>query len=181
CLLTLGAADQAQFVCFATQVSQLADPRRRFTLTPEEFRLINPNTLTCPVFRSERDAELTKKLYRAAPVLMRDAVIAGEGKQAKVVEPAQNPWGITFSQGLFNMTSASHLFKDEPAPDRLPLYEAKRIQPYEPRWTSFTASGISRDVTLSEKSSPDSAIAPRYSVRLDEVEGRLRKRDRDGQ
>jgi len=40
----------------------LADPRRRFAFTPEEFRRLNPNTITCLVFRSERDAELTKKL-----------------------------------------------------------------------------------------------------------------------
>ncbi|MBP7414839.1 MAG: N-6 DNA methylase, partial [Giesbergeria sp.] len=65
-LMTLGAAEAAEFVCFATQVAQATDPRRRFTLTPDEFRLINPNTRTCPVFRSQRDAELTKKLYRAA-------------------------------------------------------------------------------------------------------------------
>src|SRR5690606_31417481 len=180
CLLTLGAADQAQFVCFATQVSQLADPRRRFTLTPEEFRLINPNTLTCPVFRSERDAELTKKLYRAAPVLMRDAVIAGEGKQAKVVEPAQNPWGISFSQGLFNMTSASHLFKTEPAPDRLPLYEAKLIHQFDHRWATYTPDGNSRDVTPAEKADPAFTVTPRYWVSRAEVEERLCKRDRDG-
>jgi hypothetical protein len=97
CLLTLGQAEAAEFVCFAGQVAQLADPRRRFTLTPDEFRLINPNTLTCPVFRSGRDAELTKKLYRAAPVLIREAVWAGEGKQAKLVSPEVNPWGITFA------------------------------------------------------------------------------------
>ncbi len=169
CLLTLGAADQAEFVCFATQVSQLADPRRRFTLTPDEFRLINPNTLTCPVFRSERDAELTKKLYRAAPVLMRDAVIAGEGKQAKVVEPAQNPWGITFSQGLFNMTSASHLFKDEPAADRLPLYEAKLIHQFDHRWATYTPDGNSRDVTPAEKADPAFTVTPRYWVDAREV------------
>jgi len=169
CLLTLGAADQAEFVCFATQVSQLADPRRRFTLTPDEFRLINPNTLTCPVFRSERDAELTKKLYRAAPVLMRDAVIAGEGKQAKVVEPAQNPWGITFSQGLFNMTSASHLFKDEPAPDHLPLYEAKLIHQFDHRWATYTPDGNSRDVTPAEKADPAFTVTPRYWVQAREV------------
>lgn len=73
CLLTLGHAPDAEFVCFATRVEQVNDPRRRFTLTPEEFRLINPNTRTCPVFRSQMDAELTKKIYRAAPVLIRDA------------------------------------------------------------------------------------------------------------
>jgi len=48
CLLTLGAAERAEFVFFATQTAHLADTRRRFTLTPDEFRLINPNTLTCP-------------------------------------------------------------------------------------------------------------------------------------
>lgn len=179
CLLTLGAAERAEFVCFATQVSQLADPRRRFTLTPDEFRLINPNTLTCPVFRSERDAELTKKLYRAAPVLMRDAVTAGEGKQAKVVEPEQNPWGISFMR-MLDMSNDSHLFKDELALDYLPLYEAKLIHQFDHRWATYTADGNSRDVTLPEKADPDFTVTPRYWVSRVEVEERLCKRDRDG-
>lgn len=168
CLLTLGAAEQAEFVCFATQVSQLADPRRRFTLTPDEFRLINPNTLTCPVFRSERDAELTKKLYRAAPVLMRDAVVEGEGKQARVVEPAQNPWGISFMR-MLDMANDSHLFKNEPASDRLPLFEAKLIHQFDHRWATYTPDGNSRDVTLPEKSDPDFTVTPRYWVQAREV------------
>ncbi|MHB9800484.1 Eco57I restriction-modification methylase domain-containing protein [Pseudomonas sp. MT3] len=172
CLLTLGAAEQAEFVCFAAQVNQLADPRRRFTLTPDEFRLINPNTLTCPVFRSERDAELTKKLYRAAPVLMRDAVTAGEGKQAKVVEPAQNPWGISF-MAMLHMSNDSHLFKYEPAPDRVPLYEAKLIHQFDHRWATYTEEGNSRDVTATEKASPDFTVTPRYWVSRSEVEDRL--------
>ncbi|WP_374276492.1 Eco57I restriction-modification methylase domain-containing protein [Azonexus sp.] len=179
CLLTLGAAERAEFVCFATQVSQLADPRRRFTLTPEEFRLINPNTLTCPVFRSERDAELTKKLYRAAPVLMRDAVTAGEGKQAKVVEPAQNPWGISFMR-MLDMANDSHLFMDAQAADHLPLYEAKLIHQFDHRWATYTADGNSRDVTLPEKTDSDFTVTPRYWVSRAEVEERLCKRDRDG-
>ncbi len=179
CLLTLGAAERAEFVCFVTQVSQLADPRRRFTLTPDEFRLINPNTLTCPVFRSERDAELTKKLYRAAPVLMRDAVTAGEGKQAKVVEPEQNPWGISF-MAMLHMSNDSHLFKDESAADHMPLYEAKLIHQFDHRWATYTADGNSRDVTLPEKADPDFTVTPRYWVSRAEVEERLCKRDRDG-
>jgi len=168
CLLTIGAAKRAEFVCFATQVSQLADPRRRFTLTPDEFRLINPNTLTCPIFRSERDAELTKKLYHAAPVLMRDAVVAGEGKQAKVVEPEQNPWGISFMR-MLDMANDSHLFKTEPAPDRLPLYEAKLIHQFDHRWATYTPDGNSRDVTPAEKADPAFTVTPRYWVDAREV------------
>ena len=168
CLLTLGQAEAAEFVCYAGQVTQLADPRRRFTLTPEEFRLINPNTLTCPVFRSGRDAELTKKLYRAAPVLIREAVWAGEGKQAKLVSPEVNPWGISFMRQL-DMANDSGLFKNEPAPDRLPLYEAKLIHQFDHRWATYTPAGDSRDLTLAEKQDPAHTVTPRYWVSAREV------------
>lgn len=168
CLLTLGDAVQAEFVCFASQVDQLSDSRRRFTLTPDDFRLINPNTLTCPVFRSERDAELTKKLYRAAPVLMKDAVIADEAKSARVLEPAVNPWGISFST-MFHMSNDSHLFAYEAAPDRLPLYEAKLIHQYDHRWATYTSDGSSRDMTPPEKQSPEIEVTPRYWVNAREV------------
>lgn len=169
CLMTLGHSATAEFLFDAKTIDDLSRPEKWFKLTPDDFRLINPNTLTCPIFRSERDAELTKKLYRAAPVLMRDAVVEGEGKQAKVVRPAQNPWGITFSQGLFNMTSASHLFKNEPAPDRLPLYEAKLIHQFDHRWATYTAEGNSRDVTLAEKADLAFTVTPRYWVDAREV------------
>ncbi len=189
CLLTLGAAQAAEFVCFASQVSQLADPRRRFRLTPDEFRLINPNTLTCPVFRSERDAELTKKLYRAAPVLIREGVWQGEGKSGKLIMPAQNPWGISF-MAMMHMSADSHLFLDHPAADSLPLYEAKMIHQFDHRWATYHPSPVgrgaggegegSRDVTPLEKADPAYAVTPRYWVSATEVDERLTKRDREG-
>ncbi|RUR70938.1 SAM-dependent DNA methyltransferase [Variovorax guangxiensis] len=172
-LVTIGATDgPADLAHYLLSVEDLTDPRRRFALTPDEFRLINPNTLTCPVFRSERDAELTKKLYRAAPVLMRDAVIAGEGKQAMTVRPAQNPWGISF-MAMLHMSNDSHLFKDAPALNRLPLYEAKLIHQFDHRWATYAEDGGSRDVTAIEKASADFTVAPRYWVNRSEVEERL--------
>ena len=183
-LMTLGAAEASQFVCFATQVEQVSDARRRFTLTPDEFRLINPNTRTCPMFRSQRDAELTKKLYRAAPVLIREAELQGEGKDARVVQPEVNPWGISFSQGLFNMTSASDLFMSGPAQDgqhrRLPLYEAKLIHQFDHRWATFVPDPsvanddwASQDVTSTEKADPTYQVATRYWVDEREVLARI--------
>lgn len=159
CLLTLGAAERAEFVFFATQTSQLDDPRRRFTLTAEEFRLINPNTLTCPVFRSERDAELTKKLYRAAPVLIEDGKEGG------------NPWGISF-MAMMHMSNDSHLFADEPGDGLLPLYEAKMIHQFDHRWATYE-NGRSRDVTPEEKACTDFEVTPRYWVDRAEVRHRL--------
>ncbi|MBG5155291.1 N-6 DNA methylase [Pseudomonas aeruginosa] len=161
CLLTLGAAEQAEFVCFASQVSQLADPRRCFTLTPDEFRLINPNTLTCPVFRSERDAELTKKLYRAAPVLINESQEGG------------NPWRLSFHTRLFHMAEDSHLFRDRAGPDVVPLYEAKMIHQFDHRWASYVAGGDSRELTETEKEDSDVSINPRYWVEAGELDSRL--------
>ena len=164
CLLTLGAAEQAEFVCFATQAHHLADPRRRFTLTPADFRLINPNTLTCPVFRSERDAELTKKLYRAAPVLIHEN------------HPDGNPWGISFSQGLFNMTSDSGFFHSAPAHGLLPLYEAKMIHQFDHRWATYTQGDDNRDTLLAEKQDAGFTVTPRYWVSEAEVKNRLQSK-----
>src|SRR5690606_40378044 len=65
CLLTLtGAArpaDEAEFVFFALDTSEVRDPEKRFTLTPEEIALLNPNTKTCPIFRT-RSEEHTSEL-----------------------------------------------------------------------------------------------------------------------
>jgi hypothetical protein len=170
CLITLGQAEAAEFVCFAGQVEQLADPRRRFTLTPDEFRLINPNTLTCPVFRSNRDAELTKKLYRAAPVLIREAVWAGEGKQAKLVAPEVNSSGIRIRR-VFDMANSETVGSCSIVKQSgfVPMYEAKVAHQFDHRWATYTPGGTSRDLTLAEKQDPASTVTPRYWVRAREV------------
>lgn len=166
CLITLGKTQQAEFTFFATQVSQLTDPRRRFRLTPAEFRLINPNTLTCPVFRSERDAELTKKLYRAAPVLIDENREDG------------NPWGISFMR-MLDMSNDSHLFQGSPEENSLPLYEAKMIHQFDHRWATYQEENT-RDTTQQEKADPVYAVTPRYWISSADVEERLIRRDRDG-
>jgi hypothetical protein len=182
-LLTLGAAPQAEFVCFATQVPQINDPRRRFRLAPSEFSLINPNTRTCPVFRSERDAELTKKLYRAAPVLIREAQVGLEGE---TLEAEANPWGIRF-QAMLHMANDSGLFLDQPdnaggtetAQLSLPLYEAKMIHQFDHRWATYVdapdkASGLDTDdVRLEQKVDPTYTVRPRYFVPEREVLARI--------
>ena len=77
CLLTVGrgsrpAADRARFFFFAHDTKELSDGERAFTLAPDEIELLNPNTRTCPIFRSVKDAELTKAIYRRVPVLARE-------------------------------------------------------------------------------------------------------------
>lgn len=182
CLLTITGRDvpsrAADFAFFAHHPSDLARDGVRFTLTPEEITLLNPNTGTCPVFRTRRDAEITLGIYRRVPVLINEN------------DPVNgNPWGITFMQGLFNMTSDSHLFhtREELEADgwtlngnvfereisgeggvtleqMLPLYEAKMIHHYDTKWATYEPDGSTRLVTAAEKRDRSFHPMPRYWV-----------------
>ena len=143
CLLTLSnkKVEHSQFLFFATNIDHLRDERRRFSLTPQDLALINPNTRTCPIFRTKYDAELTKKIYRNVPVLINE-------------QTGENPWGISFMR-MFDMSNDSHLFKTRAELEAmgyrlqgnrfvrdeddvyLPLYEAKMIWQYDHRYGSF--------------------------------------------
>lgn len=158
CLLTLGSSELAEFLFDAKTVEDFEVKEKWFKLSLDEFSLLNPNTLTCPVFRSEYDSELTKKIYRTTPIFIEDE------------NPNGNPWGISFSQGLFNMTSDSHLFHDYPSDSRSPLYEAKLIHQFDHRWATYSQGEKIRDVTIEEKHNPSFRITPRYWVESSEVE-----------
>jgi len=163
-LLTLAdAVPQAELVFFATHVEQLRESQRRFSLTADEFALLNPNTRTCAVFRSQADAEITKKIYSRVPVLVRD-------------EPPANPWDITIKTRLFHMAEDSHLFLPKGDHSGLPVYEAKMVHHYDHRWATYERDGeTSRDMTGAEKQQPDCLPLPRYWV--DEWEVVLRTSD----
>jgi hypothetical protein len=178
-----GSSAPARLAFFATNTGHLEEAERVFSLSSEEFALLNPNTRTCPVFRTRTDAELTKAIYRRAPVLWRE-------------EPEENPWGIRFRQGLFNMTSDSGLFKARGELEGLgyrlvgnrmakedsvylPLYEAKLIWQFDHRFATYDG-GETRDLTPAEHASPEALPLPRYWVPEEEVEERLMQRDRQG-
>lgn len=195
-LLTCGngkqtLADQADFVFFAHSTDDLQDPERRFTLSPHDIELLNPNTRTCPIFRSKRDAELTKAVYRRVPVLIREA----RGKL-----PEENPWGIKFRQGLFNMTTSSHLFRTReeleaegwelrgnifvrPDDDRrqyLPLYEAKMAHQFNHRAADVVKSEIAvhrqqqpQPLSVEELGDTTRSAVPYYWVCENEVWSKL--------
>lgn len=163
CLLTMSGSQvevkQSEFAFFATRVEHLDDERRRFTLAPDEIALFNPNTRTMPVFRTRADAELTRKIYQRVPVLVNERT-------------GQNPWGVRFMQGLFNMTSDSGLFATKPRDGYLPLYEAKMLHQFDHRWATYDGDDT-RELAPAEKDNPRFAVRPRYWVSAKEVNERL--------
>ncbi|MEV0093683.1 DNA methyltransferase [Streptomyces sp. NPDC050738] len=103
CVLSLAGRSlrepAARFAFFVHDPAELETPDKVFTLTPEEITLVNPNTGTCPVFRSRRDAEITLGIYRRVPVLLKESDKANG-----------NPWGVSFLR-MFDMSHDSHLFR----------------------------------------------------------------------
>jgi len=177
CLLTLtgqGAPErEIDFAFFLTQPEQLSKEDRHFTLTREELYTINPNTGTCPTFRSKWDAELTKKMYRNASVLLSERTDS-------------DPWEVELKQGHFNLTSDSDLFWD---PEELieekhaevegncfttenrlylPLYEAKMVHQADHRYATYDDGEI-REATLEEHRSPEWLPSSRHWVEREEL------------
>ena len=181
CLLTLAGVgwpvEIARFVSFAHDVADIDDPDKRYTLTPGDLALFNPNTKTMPIFRNRRDAEITTGIYRRTPVLVREG------------DPDGNPWDVSFKQGYYNMTSDFSLFRTRRhledhgwalqgnhfvrGDDRyLPLYVLAMVHQYDHRWATFE-NGSFRDCTQAEKQDPTFLAQPEYWVPMRETDQRI--------
>ena len=186
-LTTLSGRDDpsptADFLFQGQTVSDLEDPERHFTLGGADIETINPNTGTCPIFRTKRDASIALAIYRRTGVLWRER------------DPDGNPWGLKFLS-MFHMTSDSGLFRtlaelaaagwrleadrfrrDESV--MLPLYEAKMTYLFNHRSGTFEGAPVGRrphrlpSPSDGELADPDYAALPFYWVAEEEVDQRL--------
>lgn len=188
CLLTLagqrGAARASDFCFRASALSELSDPDRHFTLTSDEIGLLNPNTRTCPTFRTRRDAEITKAMYRRVPVLMR--------------EDGTNAWAVTFLR-MFDMATDSEIFRRKEELESadyeldgnvfrgstayVPLYEGKMVHHWHHRFGDYALATLSgKEVRQIPEAPPEVLADPtyvplsRYWVPAGEVDARLANR-----
>ena len=183
-LLTIGESHQADLVFYARRAVDLDDRRRHFALTPSDFATLNPNTGTCPTFRSQRDADINLAMYRRAGVLWREG------------DPDGNPWGVRFLR-MFDMANDSGLFRTRAdlaaagwrsKADRfekdgevvLPLYEAKMIHQFDHRFGTYEGQSEAQanrgklpELDHVAHADPGRVTLPRYWVPEDEVAARL--------
>ena len=170
------ATKGADFAFFVHQVEDLKNEQRRFTLRASDIALLNPNTRTCPTFRSQRDMALTKAIYQLMPIFIKEGPLE------------ENSWNITFDQEMFNMTHDSLLFSTRPQLEAagwqlvgkvlhkgneqyLPLYEGKMIWHFdhrfahaeEPKGGTFQR-GSSECLSEEEHADPQNLPFPRYWV-----------------
>ncbi|TXN42177.1 N-6 DNA methylase [Methylobacterium sp. WL7] len=176
--------DIPRYAFFLSNVSDIDILEKNFVLSAETISSINPNTHTTPVFRAKMDAELTSKIHRQTPVLIKDAD-AADG----------NAWGMRFHTRIWHMAEDSAWFKNasnliaaggtqdgsswivsrenDSDVEYVPLYEAKMIHQFDHRWATYSGSKADY-VDLSLKQDQDFEPTPRYWVPKHEVSRRLK-------
>ena len=103
CALIFGGEErrftETECAFFLHDTATVHDPDRCFPLAPSDFARVNPNTGTAPVFRTRRDADITRRIYERHPVL-----IDRSGDQEL------RTWPVRYLR-MFDMTNDSHLFR----------------------------------------------------------------------
>ena len=187
CALIFGGEERrfAETECafFLHDTAALHDQDRCFPLAPADFARVNPNTGTAPVFRTRRDADITRRIYDRHPVLV-----------DRSSDEEVRAWPVRYVR-MLDMANDSHRFRTAAQLDAagfypvdgnrwkkgeelyLPLYEGKMVQAFDHRAASIVSSegNLFRpgqpDRTLDEEHrDPDFAPRPRYWVSLQDSE-----------
>jgi hypothetical protein len=182
----------ADFVFFARDIEDVSESnkQRHIALTAADMKLLNPNTNTCPIFRTRRDANLTRAIYKRVPILIDE-----NRKQGG------NPWGIKFFT-MFHQTNDAEHFAEAKVWEKkgyklqgniyvktkvraLPLYEAKMVQAFDHRAASvvveddnWVRQGQKAETSLVQHANPEFAVMPRWWVAEDAVAHRLDGREK---
>ena len=157
--------DETKCAFFLHDTKEIHDEHRCFPLAPADFTRVNPNTGTAPIFRTRRDAEITRRIYERHPVL----VDHSGGEEHKV-------WPVLYRQGLFHSQNHSGLFRTVTQLEAqgcypvegnrwkkgedlyLPMYEGKMVQAFDHRAASIT----NREGNLFRPGQPDKTLDEEY-------------------
>lgn len=169
-------ATPAEFVFFAHRVEDIVDERRRFTLTRDEIALVNPNTKTCPIFRTKVDAELCKSLHRKWPIWKREVGVD------------LDPWSIGITRVVDLNLRASELIELPVSGGGvnvsvLRVYEGKMVDMLDHRLAdSYTVavgqrSGRARALPETSLQDPARTVLARFGIARDAVRDFLEVRN----
>jgi hypothetical protein len=183
-LLTLSSTPlekPADLVFYLKDPATLTDQTRHFSLSSRDFETLNPNTRTCPTFRSRRDADINLDMYRRSGIFIRESD-----------EEHGNPWQVKVKTRLWHMTEDAEWFRTQEqllqddwnlvdssfvrnTDKHVPLLEGKMIYHFDHRFGSYDGGA---DNNLSEvndvsHANPDRLALPFYWVPGAEASARL--------
>ena len=182
CLLTLqgkgnSTQNDIEFAFFLHSTNDLTDYKKRFTLTSDDFARINPNTLTCPVFRTRREANITIKIYKNFPVWVHEETHENpwEVNFLRMVDPFSGKWNLIPVDNLSSDSTFYGRYQHESEQYYLPLYEGKMIFQYDHRLASVVMTdNITRPaqadlVESFEKADASFSVTPRGWIAEDNI------------
>ena len=164
CVVTIASASHdgasADYAFLCHNLTHAHDEQRHFRLSASDFATLNPNTGTCPVFRTHADSELTKGMYTA----QRSELLYSR-------DQSHNPWSVRFFT-MFHMANDSHLFATERGEGWLQLYEGKMIHGYDHRYASFPGRRVHMLPKTTREQHEDWSYTgrPHYYVQASDVE-----------
>ncbi len=175
---------ETRMAFFLHDTAEIADPDRCFALGAVDFARVNPNTGTAPIFRTRRDAEITRRIYERFPVLHHHQ----KGKVWPKV------WPVEYHT-MFHMTNDSRLFKTRRELEKggfypvegnrwkkgkkeyVPLYVGKMIYHYDHRASSVAVNpdnihnvASSEETTLEQHENPAYYPVPQFWVDSDQID-----------
>ncbi|MFJ9714456.1 Eco57I restriction-modification methylase domain-containing protein [Streptomyces sp. NPDC101213] len=168
CVLALtGSESPAPVAHFAFSLqtpAELGEPDKTFPLTLDEITLLNPNTKTCPVFRSRRDARIALHASRKFPPLRSGT--------------SQGPYQLTIRR-IFNMglreVDAICPREITPQPGHTIMLESKLTHAYNHRFATYSNAEeeVRRYSKIHELDNPGWRIQGRRSIAGTEVSKKL--------
>ena len=190
CALIFGGEERkfAETECafFLHDIAAIDDPDRCFPLAAADFARVNPNTGTAPIFRTRRDADITRRIYERHPVLV-----------DRSGDEELRAWPVRYHT-MFHMTNDSHLFRTAAQLDDdgfypvlgnrwkrgetlyLPLYQGRMIWHLDHRANSVRVNPesthnpyLSEPVTEKQHADPSFLPQTQYWVPAVEVETAL--------
>ncbi len=181
--------DHPAFIFFAHRVEDFNDQERMLTLSIDQIRRLNPNTSTCPVIRSRRDARILTGMYERVPVIRDQATTNGDLWKFSQLIMFQANVDSKLLRDESSLASERALIGDyvDGEPSYLPLFEAKMLGMWDHRAASIVRSqtatvrqGQPRYLDDEAHSDPKVVSQPRHWVPRSEVDSRLQGRwDRD--
>jgi hypothetical protein len=154
----------SQFAFFLQDPAELDGADKSFTLTPEELSLLNPNTGTCPVFRSRRDAEISvQAAQRFGPLRRKEST---------------GPFGLTIRR-LFNMgmRDVQDLCQRSVIPGEgyVSMLESKLTHAYNHRFATYQTGSLkeTRYAAIQELHNPEWRNYGRYSISTKNLDAKI--------
>jgi hypothetical protein len=178
CLITFSGSElkkhTATFGFYLSAFEQIKDDTRVFKLTKNQIENLNPNSKTCPIFRTSVDAQINTILYSKNPIIKN----YNSSSDKDILEISR----------MFDMSSDSNLFRTSIELETqnfkassnfyfnseliyYPLYEGKMVDFYNHRASSVIINlsnskrkGQGVETTFLNLSDPNFSIQPQYWV-----------------